>query len=203
MTRTILLISFTLALSIGLYGQKGIDKQTDKIRDAGSTSQSSGESSNSYSWGKDKTRIRKMLPNPYPMTSRRDVLIDIVVSLLKDRKMIVDEAASRFDDGLIITQPFTFSKGAILTKSELNRYATLPGYETIWTRGRLSLIVEIQSLDGIKNSVSVTAKVEGRSGNGLFSEWATLQSTGIAEDEFLAALVQNVVGDLPEGERRP
>jgi hypothetical protein len=42
----------------------------------------------------------------------------------------------------------------------------------------------------------VTAKVEGRSENGLQSEWTTLSSTGAAEDEFLVKLVELVTGTL-------
>jgi hypothetical protein len=43
------------------------------------------------------------------------------------------------------------------------------------------------------------AKVEGRAENGLISEWSTLQSTGVAEDEFLVKLVEMVTGTTPEG----
>ncbi len=116
--------------------------------------------------------------------------------------MIVDETASRFDRGLIVTHPYTFSKGAILTRIELSRYAVLPGSNTVWTRGRYTMTVDIQSLDGIRNNVSVTAKIEGRSEVGLFSEWSTLQSSGAAEDEFLAQLVEDVTGLIHEG-RKP
>jgi hypothetical protein len=56
----------------------------------------------------------------------------------------------------------------------------------------------VQSIDGVQNNVSVTAKVEGRSGNGLGSEWTTLQSSGVAEDEFLAKLVETVTGISPD-----
>jgi hypothetical protein len=50
----------------------------------------------------------------------------------------------------------------------------------------------------VQNNVSVTAKIEGRSGNGLASEWTTLQSSGIAEDEFLSKLVEAVTGVSPD-----
>jgi hypothetical protein len=128
------------------------------------------------------------------MNSRRDVLIENVVGILKDNKLIVDESASRMKDGIIVTQPFVFAKGAVITRNELNRYAVLPNSDQAWTRGRYTLTVEIQSIDGIQNNVSVTAKVEGRSENGLVSEWSSLQSTGAAEDEFLVKLVEMVTG---------
>ena len=190
-------------IPISLFAQKGIDKQTSKIKDQNKTSQPQNESARTYSWGKDKTKIRKRLPNPYKLNSRRDVLLDIISGILKNKKMIIDESASRFKNGMIVTQPFTFVKGAILTKTELNRYAVLPSSGAVWTRGRYTLTVEVQSLDGIKNNVAVTAKVEGRSRNGLYPEWSTLDSTGTAEDEFLFALVQEVSGGLPENKRKP
>jgi hypothetical protein len=50
----------------------------------------------------------------------------------------------------------------------------------------------VQSIDGIQNNVTVIAKVEGKAMNGLKSEWITIQSSGVAEDEFLAKLVELV-----------
>jgi hypothetical protein len=130
------------------------------------------------------------------MNSRRDVLIENVVGILKDNKLIVDESASRMKDGFIVSQPFIFAKGAIITRNELNRYAILQSSDQSWTRGRYTLTIEIQSIDGIQNNVSVTAKVEGRSESGLRSEWTTLSSTGAAEDAFLAKLVEMVTGTI-------
>jgi len=40
--------------------------------------------------------------------------------------------------------------------------------------------------------------VEGRAGNGLGSEWRSVPSSGRAEDEFLAKLVEIVTGVSPE-----
>ena len=56
----------------------------------------------------------------------------------------------------------------------------------------------MQSIDGVHNNVSVIAKVEGRAGNGLTSEWATVQSSGLAEEEFLTRLVEAVTGKSPD-----
>jgi hypothetical protein len=111
-------------------------------------------------------------------------------------KMLIDDAASRPKDGIVVTQPFIFAKGAVITKSELNRYAVLPFSDSSWTRGRYTLTVEVQSIDGIQNNVSVTAKIEGRSENGFESEWTTLQSSGSIEDEFMVKLVEAVTGTL-------
>lgn len=197
-----------IALSIAVFAQKGIDTQTDKIKQEGTKTGARSDTitkGRSISWGEDKTKVREALPNPYKLNSRRDVLIENVVDVLKDNKLIVDESASRMKDGIVVTQPFIFAKGAVITRTELNRYAVLPDSNQSWTRGRYTLTVEIQSIDGIQNNVSVTAKVEGRSENGLVSEWTTLQSTGAAEDEFLVKLVELVTGttiDKPQDSNR-
>lgn len=197
--KKLLYLFFTFLLfSTAVSAQKGIDTQTTRIKQEGTkTIQQTGttpSSSTAISWGKDKTKVREPLANPYKMNSRRDVLIANVVEILKDNKLIVDESASRMKDGIIVTQPFVFAKGAVISRNELNRYSVLPSSDQTWTRGRYTLTVEIQSIDGIQNNVSVTAKVEGRSENGLVSEWTTLQSSGIAEDEFLVKLVESVTG---------
>ncbi len=197
-----------VALSTAAFAQKGIDTQTDKIKQEGNKTGARADTitkGKSISWGEDKTKVREALPNPYKLNSRRDVLIENVVDVLKDNKLIVDESASRMKDGIVVTQPFIFAKGAVITRNELNRYAVLPDSDQSWTRGRYTLTVEIQSIDGIQNNVSVTAKVEGRSENGLVSEWTTLQSTGAAEDEFLRKLVELVTGttfDKPQDSNR-
>ena len=189
---------FVLFLVSTASAQKGIDPQTQKIRDEANKTNKGNDVSRSFSWGKDKTKTREMLANPYKMTSRRDVLVNNIVEVLKERKIIVDESASRLSDGIVVTQPFVFAKGAVITRNELSRYAILSG-DTAWTRGRYTLTIEVQSIDGIQNNVSVLAKVEGRAENGLISEWSTLQSTGVAEDEFLVKLVEMVTGTTPEG----
>ena len=179
--------------------QKGIDTQTQKIKqDAGRTTQTTTTTTGgrTLDWGKGKTKVRQRLANPYKLNSRRDVLIESVRDILESMKILIDDAASRPSDGIIVTQPFIFAKGSVITPSELSRYAVLPFSDTSWTRGRFTLTVEIQSIDGIQNNVAVTAKVEGRSENGLMSEWTTLQSSGAAEEEFLIKLVEAVTGIL-------
>ncbi len=179
--------------------QKGIDTQTQTIKAGANkvTARPNDAGGRSYDWGKDKTKVRAALANPYKLNSRRDVLVESITDILKENKIIVDDSASRLSDGLIITQPFVFAKGAVTARNELNRYAVLPSSDTSWTRGRYTLTIEVQSIDGIQNNVFVTAKVEGRSENGLQSEWTSLQSSGSAEDEFLVKLVEMINGALP------
>ena len=110
--------------------------------------------------------------------------------------MVVDEASSRLADGIIITQPYVFSKGPVITQNELRRYGVLAYSDTAWSRGQYTLTIEVQSIDGVQNNVSVNAKIEGRAGSGLGSEWIAVQSSGLAEDEFLAKLVEMVTGEV-------
>ena len=193
------LIAFSAVLS-SAHGQKGIDTQTQKIKEDSNktTTRQGGDPARSFDWGKGKTQVRNRLPNPYKMNSRRDVLIESVMQALKERKMVVDEASSRLADGIIITQPYVFSKGPVITQNELNRYGVLTFADTAWSRGQYTLTIEVQSIDGMMNNVLVNAKVEGRAGNGLTSEWITVQSSGLAEDEFLAKLVEMVTGASPD-----
>lgn len=199
-------IGLILLSSVVSFAQKGVDDQNKKIQEdtTNKSTQNTGNSnsntstSKSWNWGSDKTKVRDRLDNPYRMNARRDVLIENVIDALQERKIIVDDSASRPKDGIIVTQPFIFAKGAVITRNELSRYAVLPASDTSWTRGRYTLTIEIQSIDGIQNNVSVTAKVEGRSENGLQSEWTTLSSSGAAEEEFLVKLVELVTGVSPD-----
>jgi len=188
-----------LPLVGGVLGQKGVDTQTEKIKqDINKTTSRSTDASRSFDWGKGKTKVREPLPNPYKLSGRRDVLISTIVDVLKDRKLIVDEAASRFKDGIIITQPYVFAKGAVIAQSELSRYALLQNSDTSWTRGQLTFTIEVQSIDGVKNNVYINARVEGRSGSGLISEWTSLQSSGLAEDDLMSKIIEAVTGVSPE-----
>ena len=180
--------------------QKGVDTQTQKIKEETNKTTRSNDVSKSWDFGAGKTKVSERLANPYRLNSRRDVLVETILSVLKDQKLIVDESSSRLNDGIIVTQPYIFAKGAVITRNELNRYAVLPNSDAPWTRGRYTLTVEVQSIDGIQNNVSVTSKVEGRSENGLRSEWTTLQSTGAAENEFLKKLVELVTGTSPDSQ---
>lgn len=207
MKNILYIFSAIVIFSAAAFAQKGIDTQTEKIKQEGSSTTQQSNNRNtaptnkSFDWGKGKTKVRQPLANPYRLNSRRDVLIGNITDVLKEKKIVVDEAASRMRDGIIVTEPFVFAKGAIITNTELNRYADLPNSDTAWTRGRFTLTIEVQSIDGVQNNVSVTAKVEGRSENGLRSEWTTLQSSGAAEDEFLVKLVEMITGISPDAQQ--
>lgn len=184
---------------------KGIDTQTQQIKDI-STQRGPTDNGNKQNVGtgrgidfdKGKTVERLPLANPFRMASRRDVLIASVADIMREQNLVVDEAASRPNEGVLISQPFTFVKGGIISRSEISRFANLPDRtDDAFSRGRYTLTVEVQTIDGINNNVSVTAKVEARSESAQGSSWLTLSSSGEAENDFLEALVERVTGVAP------
>jgi hypothetical protein len=195
MKRSLSITAILAITALGVFGQKGIDPQTERIKNDGNkTTARPTDVSRSFDWGKGKTPVRDRLANPYKLAARRDVLIENIREVLKEKRLLVDEQSSRPGDGIIITQPFVFGRGPTIASSELRRYGVLEYADTAWSRGQYTLTIEVQSIDGIQNNVSVIAKVEGRSGTGLTSEWVTVQSSGLAEDEFLVKLVEAVTG---------
>jgi len=189
--------------------EKGVDTQSQKVRDTGSNRSAGvnggktdvGTSRSGINFGKGKTKEIVWLPNPYRVTARRDELLKAVTELMRDRKLIVDDAASRPNEGIIVTQPYTFIKGTVVAESELNRYADVETSTSRgWTRGRYTISVEVQPIDGTSANVSVNAKIEGRTDGATGAEWITLPSSGAAEQEFLSALVE-MIGGAPPTER--
>ncbi|MBX3297168.1 MAG: hypothetical protein KF762_15820 [Acidobacteria bacterium] len=190
------LILVAIAVSaVSASAQKGVDSQTQTIKeDANKATSRTADASRSFDWGKGKTRVRERLPNPYQLNSRRDVLLQTIKDVLAENRLVMDEASSRLSEGIIVTQPFVFGRGPVIASSELKRYGIIEFADTAWSRGQYSLTIEVQSIDGIKNNVSVNARVEGRSGRGLTTEWVTVPSSGVAEEEFLTKLVERVTG---------
>jgi hypothetical protein len=185
---------------------KGVDAQNQRITDNGSNrapanngaKQDVGTNGSGINFGKEKTTPTIVLPNPYRMTARRDVIIKAIAEVMRDRKLILDDVSSKPDEGIMVSQPYTFIKGAVVTQSELYRYASIENSQSrSWTRGRYTITVEVQPIDGVSANVSVNAKVEGRTDGPTGAEWTTLQSTGNAEQEFLSALIEAVTGSAP------
>jgi hypothetical protein len=203
----ILALILVLAGSTVALGQgKGVDTQNQRITDnssnkgAGNNGSKTnvGTTGSGINFGKDKTRERAMLPNPYRLTARRDAIMKAVAEVMRDRKLILDDASSKADEGILVSQPYTFIKGAVVTGPELNRYASIITTDTrSWTRGRYTLTVEVQPIDGASANVSVNAKIEGRTDGPTGAEWISLPSSGEAEQEFLNALIENVTGASP------
>jgi hypothetical protein len=191
--------------------EKGVDTQNKRIRDVGTNRQPGNNGTNQDSgtgrgmdWGKGKTPPTVILPNPYRLTARNNAILKAVEDLMKERKMIPDTAASRLEQGIIVSQPYTFIRGSVVAESEISRYADVPSTQSRgWSRGRYTLIVEVQPIDGMTSNVSVNAKIEARSDGASGAEWTTLRSNGTAEQEFLSALVENITGASPAGRPVP
>lgn len=202
-----LLVLMVCSLPAFAQAAKGVDKQNERVRDSGSnrTPANNGNKTDvgagrGMDFGRGRTPEAPPLPNPYRLSGRRDVIIAAVQDLMRDRKMVLDEVASKLSDGIIVSQPFTFTKGAVVSEGELSRYAEVPtSAARAWTRGRYTLTVEIQPIDGTTANVVVNAKIEGRTDGPTGAEWTTLRSSGLAEDEFLEGLVTAVTGATPPG----
>src|SRR5688500_367973 len=103
-----ILLSSTIAcllLSAGVVAQKGVDIQTKTIKDeSNKVTSRPTDATRDFSWGKGKTKVRDLLPNPYKLNSRRNVLMSTIIETLKEKRILVDEAASRIQEGVIVTQ---------------------------------------------------------------------------------------------------
>jgi len=210
MARLLFLILSLACLASLVVGQgKGVDKSNERVRDSGSRAPASNGSKTDVGagrgidFGKGRTPEVPPIPNPYRLPARRDVILKAVEDVMRDRKLIVDETSSRPAEGIIVSQPFIFAKGALVSQSQLNRHAALTSSDVgEWTRGRYTLTVEVQSIDGASANVSVNAKVEGRWESPTNAQWLTLQSRGLAEEEFLSDLIAAVTGAAPPGHKQ-
>jgi hypothetical protein len=207
--KKLIAIIFVLALASAstLAQEKGVDKQNEGIRDAGNSRAPASNGSKQdvgagrgIDFGKGRTPTPPPIPNPYRFALRRDEIIKAIEDLIHNRKLVLDQAASKPDEGILISQPYTFAKGAVVAHSELSHYAEMSDATSRgWTRGRYTLIIEVQPIDGNNTNVSVNVKIEGRTDGASGPEWVTLKSTGGAEEEFLSALIENITGTPPPG----
>ncbi len=116
----IAIVAFLAVPASVMAQEKGVDTQSQRVRDSGNNRNAGvngsktdvGTSGSGINFGKGKTPAALVLPNPYRLTARRDELIQAITDLMRDRKLIVDDAASRPAEGIIVSQPFTFIKGA-------------------------------------------------------------------------------------------
>ena len=119
-------LAVLVILAPAAFSQKGVDNQTQKIRDdANKTTPKSTDSARTIDWGKGKTRTRELLANPYQLNGRRDVLINIIQTVLRENEIIVDEESSRPSEGIIVTQPFVFGRGPVIASAEIKRYGVI------------------------------------------------------------------------------
>lgn len=209
-----LFVTLLLILTFGItqaQTEKGVDPAGDRIRDGGNNRQPAvnGRKTDTgtgrgIDFGKGRTPAPPPVPNPYRFQVPNDVLTKAVEELMRERKLILDDAASKPEKGLLVSQPYTFTRGSVVTSSELNRVADIPESDLrSWTRGRYTIIVEVQPIDSSNTNVSVNARIEGRSDDVLGAQWLSLRSNGLAEQDFLSALVEKVTGAPPPGREQP
>ena len=210
MLKRVFALVFVLALgtTAALAQEKGVDTQNDRIRNQGAArapgqngrNQSTG-TGRGIDFGGGRTPAPTAVANPYRFTARRDIVLRAVEELMQEQKLVLDTANSNREEGVLVTQPHSFVRGAVVALSEISRYAELPR-DTVrgWTRGRYTLLVEVRALDGVTTSVAVNARVEGRSDSAAGSEWVSLASTGEAEREFIVALVEKITGGAPQAQ---
>lgn len=204
-------VIFACSVSSAFAQGKGIDKSNERVRDTGASRTPANNGTKTdvgtgrgMDFGKGRTPEVPPIPNPSRIAARRDAILTAVEQVMRDQKLVVDETASRPAEGIIVSQPYTFIKGAVVSTSEISRYADTPVTDTRgWTRGRYTLTVEVQPIDGTAANVSVNAKVEGRTDGATGAEWVTLPSRGLAEEEFLAALITAITGAPPPGRTIP
>lgn len=200
-----MLLVASAALSIHAQ-DKGVDQQNDRIRDAGSdrTPAVNGAKTNTgtgrgIDFGKGRTPTLAPLPNPYNVTGRREDVLKVTQELMRDRGLVLDTASSKTDAGLLVTQPYTFIKGAVIALSELSRVANLSTDDARgWSRGRYTLIIEAMPVDTVHTKISVTARIEGKTESVTGAEWLSLRSNGTIEQDFLAALIEQITGAPPQ-----
>lgn len=200
-----LLLLFALSVLTAQAQEKGVDQQNDRIRDQGSdrapgqngTKQNNG-TGRGFDFGKGRTPATPTLPNPYRFSVRRDVVLRAVQELMTEQKLIVDTAVSKPDEGVVVSQPYRFVKGAVTAVTELNRFAEVPRDNVSgWTQGRYTIIVEVRAIDAATTNVSVNARVEGRADSASGAEWISLRSNGGAEQQFIRDLVDKLTGGTP------
>lgn len=200
---------FLLTIAASAIAQgKGVDQQNSRIRDASTdrapaingTKQDVG-TGRGIDFGRGRTASLAQIPNPYRFTTQPDALLKAIEELMSERKLILDAAVSKPEQGVFISQPFVFSKGAVVTESDLNRYVDSLTISATrgWTRGRYTITITAQAIDNVNSDVSVAARLEGRTEGAVGPEWVTLRSNGTAEQEILAALVEKITGETPAG----
>ncbi|NJM54388.1 MAG: hypothetical protein HC846_14030 [Blastocatellia bacterium] len=92
MSKIILIFSIMVISAFAVFAQKGVDTQTQKITEKTGNNETTNVS-RSFNWGKDKTKVRERLANPYKLASRRDILVQTILSVLEEKKLIIDEAS--------------------------------------------------------------------------------------------------------------
>ena len=86
------------AVSVWSQG-KGVDKTGERVRDSGAKGSNSTKTDTGagrgIDFGKGELRKCRQFPILTDCSARRDVILNAVTEVMRDRKLIVDEAASK------------------------------------------------------------------------------------------------------------
>src|SRR5947209_20363757 len=184
MKSIIALLLLIVAFGIAQAQEKGVDQQNDRIRDGGNNRQPAvnGRKTDTgvgrgMDFGKGQTPMPPPVPNPYRFEVPNDVLTKAIEELMRERKLILDDAASHPETGLLVSQPYTFTKGSVVASSELNRLSEVPQENVrTWTRGRYTIIVEVKAIDSKSTNVAVNARIEERRDDVRVAQLISLRS---------------------------
>src|SRR5438034_4359233 len=108
MIRLMGMLLLVMVFAWSALGQgKGVDKQSERVRDSSTRAPASNGSKTDvgagrgFDFGKGRTPEVPPIPNPYRITARRDSIIKAIQDVMRDQKLIVDEAASKPSEGII------------------------------------------------------------------------------------------------------
>ncbi|MBL8148910.1 MAG: hypothetical protein JNN15_03160 [Blastocatellia bacterium] len=140
----------------------------------------------------DKPKTETPLPNPYIVTSPRDIVVEAIIVMLKDMNITIDPDNSKKEDGTLIAKPYVFIKGT-LTASQLEHFSHCPAIDArSWTRGRHTLQIIVEPVDPSRCKVSISAKVEGESQSLSGNSWITCESKGLLENQIMQSLIDRL-----------
>lgn len=142
----------------------------------------------------DKKKTGEPLPNPVPITASRDEIARVVRELLDRSEIPVKSEGLEGERGvfLVATEPVVFARG-VVAKTQMGHYAELRSpFGVDFSRGRVTMRIEIEPSTLTSSLVRVTATFEGlRPG---MTEWTSYPSRGRLEDKLLKLLVSNITG---------
>lgn len=134
----------------------------------------------------------EQLPNPYTFNAALTVVAQAIPHVIEQQNLVLDQEKSRPRDGLFVTKPSVFTKGAH-SQPELQRVAQLPVAEArSWISGRSSLEIRMSPVDATGTRVAVNAAIEGQGQDVLSTKWIKCDSKGVLENDFLVALHQYI-----------
>ena len=121
MKKTFALVLLAAAFAVSAQAQeKGVDQNNERVRESGTNRQPAVNGGKvdtgvgrGMDFGKGKTQTPPPIPNPYRFQVPNDVLTKAAQELMRERKLILDDTVSKPDTGLLVSQPYTFTRGSV------------------------------------------------------------------------------------------